>query len=54
VDITALLKFTIENKASDLHLSGGNPPIVRIDGELQRIKTDLLTGDIIRSLLFSI
>lgn len=54
MDITALLKFTIENKASDLHLSGGNPPIVRIDGELQRIKTDLLTGDVIRSLLFSV
>ena len=51
MDITALLKFTIDNKASDLHLSGGNQPIVRIDGDLQRIKTDVLTGDMIRSML---
>jgi len=54
VDITTLLKFTIDNKASDLHLSGDNPPIVRISGELQRIKTDVLTGDGIRALLFSV
>ena len=54
MDITALLKFTLENKGSDLHLSGGNQPIVRIDGDLQRIKTDVLTGDMIRSLLFSV
>lgn len=54
MDITALLKFTIDNKGSDLHLSGGNQPIVRIDGELQRIKTDILTGDTIRQLLFSV
>lgn len=54
VDITALLKFTLENKGSDLHLSGGNQPIVRIDGDLQRIKTDILTGDMIRTMLFSI
>jgi len=54
VDITTLLKFTLDSKASDLHLSGGNPPIVRIDGELQRIKTEPLTGDQIRGLLFSV
>lgn len=44
----------LENGGSDLHLSGGNQPIVRIDGDLQRIKTDVLTGDTIRGLLFSI
>lgn len=54
MDITALLKFTLDNKASDLHLSAKNPPIVRIDGELQRIKTDVLTSDDIRAQLFSI
>ncbi len=44
----------VDNKASDLHLSADNPPIVRIDGELQRVKTDALSGDAIRGLLFSI
>jgi twitching motility protein PilT len=54
VEITELLKFTLDNKASDLHLAGNNQPIVRIDGELQRIKTDVLTSDQIRAMLFSV
>lgn len=54
MEITELLKFTLENKASDLHLSANNQPIVRIDGELQRIKTDMLTSDIIRTMLFAV
>lgn len=54
MDITELLKFTIENKASDLHLSSGSPPIVRVDGDLQRIKTDVLDGEQIRMMLFSV
>lgn len=54
MEITELLKFTMDNKASDLHLSGMSPPIVRIDGELQRIKTDVLTSDNIRGMLFSV
>ncbi len=54
MDITELLKFTLDNKGSDLHLAGANQPIVRIDGDLQRIKTDVLTADVIRSMLFSV
>lgn len=57
MEIAELLKFTIDNKASDLHLSGGNPAIVRIDGDLQRIKTaaaGTLTSDNIRTMLFSV
>lgn len=54
MEITELLKFTLDNKASDLHLSGGNQPIVRIDGDLQRIKTDTLTADSIRAMLFAV
>lgn len=54
MDITELLKFTIENKGSDLHLSAGNPPIVRISGQLHRIKADELTSDSIRAMLYSV
>jgi twitching motility protein PilT len=54
MDITQLLKFTLENKGSDLHLSATNQPIVRIDGDLQRIKTDELTADMIKSMLYSV
>lgn len=54
MEITELLKFTLENKGSDLHLSPSNQPIVRIHGELQRIKTDVLTSESVRSMLFSV
>jgi len=33
-DLDKLMAYTIQNKASDLHLSAGKPPIVRIDGDL--------------------
>lgn len=54
MEITELLKFTLDNKASDLHLSANNAPIVRIDGELQRIKVDALEPDQIKQMLYSI
>src|SRR3954462_2788001 len=34
--IDAFFNLMFEQKASDLHLSSGNPPILRADGELQR------------------
>jgi twitching motility protein PilT len=54
VEITEYLKFTLDNKASDLHLSGGNEPMVRIDGYLRRIKPTVMTPDQIRGMLFSV
>ena len=37
--ITSFLQVTIENKATDLHLTVGKPPMLRIDGEL--VKMDI-------------
>lgn len=54
MDLTQLLAFTMQNDASDLHLSAGNPPIVRAHGEMKRIKTDPLTSEDIRTMLYSI
>lgn len=54
MDITQLLAFAMQNNASDLHLSGGNPPIVRVYGSLRRVKTDVLTNDSIRTMLYSV
>ena len=34
VDIAQLLAFAVKNKASDLHLSAGMPPMIRVDGEI--------------------
>lgn len=38
MDISQLLAFAVQNKASDLHLSAGLPPMLRIDGELNRME----------------
>ena len=35
--ITDLLAFAVQNKASDLHISTGLPPMIRVHGEMRRI-----------------
>lgn len=42
MDIAELLEFAVKNKASDLHLSSGLPPIFRVDGELCRFDFPVL------------
>ena len=42
MDIGDLLAFTVTHGASDLHLSAGLPPMVRIDGDLRRIEAPVL------------
>lgn len=54
MDITQLLAFTMQNNASDLHLSPNNPPIIRAHGDLKRIKSDPLRSDDIRTMLYSV
>ncbi|KUK76694.1 MAG: twitching motility protein [candidate division WS6 bacterium 34_10] len=40
--ISYLFEYTIEKGASDLHLTVGYPPIIRIDGELQKVNDDII------------
>lgn len=49
--IMELLAFTVKQKASDLHLSPGQPPILRRDGEIQRIKLPPLAALDIKTLV---
>jgi twitching motility protein PilT len=42
VDITQLLAFSVKNKASDLHLSAGLPPMIRVHGDVRRINVEPL------------
>ena len=37
MDITELLAFGVKHNASDLHLSAGLPPMIRVDGDVRRI-----------------
>ncbi|NQZ13662.1 MAG: type IV pilus twitching motility protein PilT [Alphaproteobacteria bacterium] len=54
MDLTQLLAFTLQNDASDLHLSSESPPIIRAGGQLKRVKADPLTSESIRSMLYSV
>ncbi|HSG99539.1 MAG TPA: type IV pilus twitching motility protein PilT, partial [candidate division Zixibacteria bacterium] len=49
-----LLGEMIEANASDLHLTVGSPPVVRVDGKLQRMQYDMLTPDMTKKLAYSI
>jgi twitching motility protein PilT len=35
VDVAQLLSFSVKNNASDLHLSAGLPPMIRVDGDVR-------------------
>jgi twitching motility protein PilT len=52
--IDAFLNLMFEQKASDLHLSSGNPPILRINGELHRVDYPPLESDHLKAMLYEI
>lgn len=53
MDLTQLLAFTMQNDASDLHLSATNPPIIRKNGKMKRLKGEPLTPDDLREMIYS-
>jgi twitching motility protein PilT len=54
MDITELLAFTVKNRASDLHLSAGLPPMIRVDGDVRRINVPPLDHKMVHSLVYDI
>jgi len=52
--IDAFFKLMSDTGASDLHLVSGNPPILRVRGELERVKFKLLQHEELKALLFEI
>jgi twitching motility protein PilT len=54
VDIAELLAFSVKNKASDLHLSAGLPPMIRVDGDMRRINVPPLEHRAVHSLIYDI
>lgn len=51
MNLSELLSQTLHYKASDLHLSVGSSPILRVDGDLQGLNTSLLTQENLEQLL---
>jgi twitching motility protein PilT len=54
MDIAELLAFSVKNKASDLHLSAGLPPMIRVDGDVRRINIPALEHKQVHSLIYDI
>lgn len=44
MDFDRLLRFAVENRASDLHVQAGSPPMLRVGGEMRLIETEALTS----------
>ena len=54
MDIAELLSFSVKNKASDLHLSSGLPPMIRVDGDIRRINVPPLDHKEVHALIYDI
>lgn len=54
MDITELLAFSAKQGASDLHLSAGLPPMIRVDGDVRRINLPAMDHQQVQALVFSI
>jgi len=54
VDITQLLSFAVKQNASDLHLSSGVPPMIRVDGDVKRINMPALSHKDVHSMVYDI
>lgn len=54
MDITQLLAFGVKNNASDLHLSAGLPPMIRVDGEMRRINLPELDHKQVHGMVYDI
>ncbi|MCK9239161.1 MAG: type IV pili twitching motility protein PilT, partial [Desulfocurvus sp.] len=52
--IDAFFKMVHDMGASDLHLSSGNQPIIRLHGDLERVKYKVLEHDELKRLLYEI
>ncbi len=54
MDITQLLAFSVKNKASDLHISAGEPPIIRVDGDMRRVNMPAMEHKEVHSMVYDI
>jgi twitching motility protein PilT len=54
MDITQLLAFANKQNASDLHISAGMPPMIRVDGDVRRINLPVMDPKQVHSLIYEI
>ena len=54
VEIDQLLSFSVKNNASDLHISAGLPPMIRVDGDIKRINMPEMSHKEVHSMIYDI
>ncbi len=54
MDISELLAFVVKNKASDLHLSSGLPPMIRVHGDVRRINLPPMEHKDVHGMIYDI
>jgi twitching motility protein PilT len=54
VDISDLLAFSVKNKASDLHLSAGLPPMIRVHGDIRKINVPAFDHSQVHDMVYDI
>ncbi|MFC5476200.1 type IV pilus twitching motility protein PilT [Paraherbaspirillum soli] len=54
MDISELLAFSVKNKASDLHLSAGLPPMIRVHGDVRRINLPPMEHKDVHAMIYDI
>ena len=54
MDIGELLAFGVKNGCSDLHLSAGLPPMIRVDGDIRRVKSPVLEHQDVHAMVYDI
>jgi twitching motility protein PilT len=54
MNIESLLQFTVRNKASDLHISAGLAPMIRVHGDVRRINVDPMTHEQVREMIYGV
>ncbi|KTD66419.1 type IV pilus twitching motility protein PilT [Legionella shakespearei] len=54
MDIAELLAFSVKNKSSDLHISAGLPPMIRVDGDLRKINLPALDHKDVIKIIYDI
>ncbi|WP_287719159.1 type IV pilus twitching motility protein PilT, partial [Nitrosomonas sp.] len=54
MNIVELLSFVVKNNASDLHLSAGMPPMIRVHGEIRRINLPALEHKDVHDMVYDI
>jgi len=52
MDISKLLTFSVKEGASDCHISAGEPPMIRLNGDLKRLDHPALTPEETHALVY--